>query len=164
MLDGNYVKQLEERIEELQDELVATRSVIHLLSLWQGNHEIFSFVENCHPFCNSFYQQKSWTKTQKDNNARRSKWAFFQLRQYIDYKAKLSGVPVLYINPAFTSQKCSTRGHTCEENRLTQAEFKCVSCGFEANADFNASINISRASINKPIVTAAELQTSRSLA
>jgi len=35
---------------------------------------------------------------------------------------------------------------------------------FEANADFNASINISRASINKPIVTAAELQTSRSLA
>jgi len=108
--------------------------------------------------------QKSWTKTQKDNNARRSKWAFFQLRQYVDYKAKLSGVPVLYINPAFTSQKCSTCGHTCEENRLTQAEFKCVSCGFEANADFNASINISRASINKPIVTAAELQTSRSLA
>jgi putative transposase len=96
--------------------------------------------------------QKGWTKEWKDSNARRGKWAFGQLRQFIDYKAKLAGVPVLYINPAYTSQKCSNCGHTCEENRLSQSEFVCIQCGYSANADYNASVNISRAEINQPIV------------
>lgn len=96
--------------------------------------------------------QKGWTKEWKDSNARRGKWAFGQLRQFIDYKSKLAGVPVLYINPAYTSQKCSTCGHIHEDNRKTQESFNCISCGYEANADYNASINISRAEINQPIV------------
>jgi len=96
--------------------------------------------------------QKGWTKEWKDNNAKRGKWAFNQLRQMIDYKAKLSGVPVLYINPAYTSQKCSKCGHTHEDNRKTQSEFVCLECGYESNADLNAAINISRAEINQPIV------------
>jgi len=96
--------------------------------------------------------QKGWTKEWKDNNARKGKWAFGQLRKFIDYKAKLIGVPVLYINPAYTSQMCSKCGHTHEENRLTQSEFKCISCGYSENADYNAAINISRAEINQPIV------------
>jgi IS605 OrfB family transposase len=105
--------------------------------------------------------QKGWTKEWKDNNAKRGKWAFGQLRMFIDYKAKLAGVPVLYINPAYTSQKCSNCGHTCEENRLTQESFVCISCGYFANADYNASINISRADINQPIVDTrkSDLQT-----
>jgi putative transposase len=39
-------------------------------------------------------KSKGYTKKWKDNNAKLGKWAFFQLRQYIDYKAKLLGVPV----------------------------------------------------------------------
>ena len=96
--------------------------------------------------------QKGWTKEWKDNNAKRGKWAFSQLRAMIDYKAKLLGVPVLYINPAYTSQKCSKCGHTHEDNRKTQSEFKCISCGYSENADLNAAKNISRAEINQPIV------------
>jgi IS605 OrfB family transposase len=96
--------------------------------------------------------QKGWTKKWKDSNARIGKWAFGQLRMFIDYKAKIAGIPVLLVNPAYTSQKCSQCGHTCAENRLTQESFKCLSCGYSANADYNASINISRAEINQPIV------------
>jgi len=105
--------------------------------------------------------QKGWTKEWKDNNAKRGKWAFGQLRQFIDYKAKLAGVPVLYIIPAYTSQKCSKCGYIHEDNRLTQSEFKCLSCGYEVNADYNASVNISRAEINQPIVDTrkSDLQT-----
>lgn len=91
--------------------------------------------------------QKGWTKEWKDNNAKRGKWAFGQLRQMIDYKAKLAGVPVLYINPAYTSQMCSKCGHTHEDNRLTQSEFVCFSCGYSVNADYNAAVNISRADV-----------------
>lgn len=35
-------------------------------------------------------------------------------------------------------------GHIDKENRQTQEKFKCTKCGFELNADHNASINIAR--------------------
>jgi len=54
----NNPRFLIERIEQPLTLDASYGANIHLLSLWQGNHEIFSFVENCHPFCNSFYQQK----------------------------------------------------------------------------------------------------------
>lgn len=102
-----------------------------------------------------------FNKELRDKNAVRAKWAFGQLRNFISYKAKLSGVPVLLVNPAYTSQKCSKCGHTCKENRRSQSEFVCVQCGYSINADYNAAINISRselcsnldrAEINQPIV------------
>jgi putative transposase len=40
-------------------------------------------------------------------------WAFFPLRAFIAYKAALTGVPVVYVNPAYTRQTCSRCGH-CE--------------------------------------------------
>jgi IS605 OrfB family transposase len=100
-----------------------------------------------------------FNKELRDKNAVRAKWAFGQLRDFITYKAKLAGIPVLLVNPAYTSQKCNKCGHTCKENRLTQSEFVCIQCGYSANADYNASINISRAEINQPIVVDDVLQT-----
>lgn len=49
---------------------------------------------------------------------------------------------VSIINPAYTSQQCSCCGYVSKDNRKTQEEFKCQNCGFEHNADFNASLNI----------------------
>ncbi|QUQ64104.1 transposase [Kutzneria sp. CA-103260] len=46
------------------------------------------------------------------------------------------------INPAFTSQTCSVCGHCASENRESQAVFRCVACGHQANADVNAARNI----------------------
>jgi IS605 OrfB family transposase len=100
-----------------------------------------------------------FTKEQRENNDRRGKWAFWQLRAFIEYKGQRYGVPVLAINPAYTSQKCSKCGHIHADNRLNQSEFKCLLCGYKANADFNASVNISRAAVNQPIVSYAEIQT-----
>jgi IS605 OrfB family transposase len=94
-----------------------------------------------------------FSKELRDQNAIRAKWAFVQLRNFISYKAKLVGIPVVLVNPAYTSQKCSRCGFTCKGNRLTQSDFVCLECGFKANADYNASVNISMGSINKPIVT-----------
>lgn len=71
-------------------------------------------------------------------------WAFFQLRAFIAYKAALAGVLVVYVNPAYTSQKCSHCGHCEKANRRSQARFLCRSCGFSAHADLNAAVNISR--------------------
>ncbi len=74
--------------------------------------------------------------------ARHTNWAFGQLRAYITYKAQRAGVPVSFIDPAYTSQRCSACGHTERRNRRSQAEFWCVVCGHQAPADVNAAINI----------------------
>ena len=88
----------------------------------------------------------------KNTNDNKSKWAFRELRFFIDYKAKLAGVLVQFVDPAYTSQMCSVCGHTSRENRKTQADFVCCACGYSENADYNASKNIaSRAVVNQPI-------------
>ena len=46
------------------------------------------------------------------------------------------------VHAAYTSQTCSCCGHCAPENRESQAVFRCVACGHQANADVNAAINI----------------------
>ncbi|MDN0085618.1 zinc ribbon domain-containing protein [Crenobacter sp. SG2305] len=51
---------------------------------------------------------------------------------------------VLDIAPHHTSQECSACGHFHLDNQPTQAGFVCQQCGFMANADNNARLNIAR--------------------
>ena len=78
------------------------------------------------------------------NNKILRNWSYYQLQQYIEYKAEREGIQVRYIDPSYTSQTCSRCGHIDKENRQTQEKFICTKCGFELNADHNASINIAR--------------------
>ena len=78
------------------------------------------------------------------NNAILRNWSYYQLQQYIEYKAEREGIKVRYIDPAYTSQTCARCGHVDKENRQTQEKFICTECGFELNADHNAAINIAR--------------------
>ena len=57
-------------------------------------------------------------------------------------KAAEAGGRVIKVNPHHTSQTCHVCQHLDALNRLTQAEFKCVKCGHEAQADINAAQNI----------------------
>ena len=68
-----------------------------------------------------------------------------EFRRQLEYKQAWRGGWVLLVNPAYTSQKCSCCGHTAKENRKNQELFECTACGFTANADHNAAINIKRA-------------------
>jgi IS605 OrfB family transposase len=71
-------------------------------------------------------------------------WSFYELQQFITYKAQRYGIEVRKINPYHTSQICSKCGHWEEGQRDTQDHFKCKACGYEDNADFNASKNIAK--------------------
>lgn len=84
--------------------------------------------------------------------ARHSNWSFGQLRAHITYKSQRTGVPVILVNPAYTSQRCSMCGHTERVNRRSQAIFCCVVCAHQSSADVNAAINIERAAVNQPTV------------
>ncbi|MCZ0944582.1 MAG: transposase [Gammaproteobacteria bacterium] len=62
------------------------------------------------------------------------------LERNLDYKAG----KVMRVNPAFTSQACNKCGHVDAGNRPDQSTFRCQACGYEANADVNAALNIRR--------------------
>ena len=93
------------------------------------------------------------TTVRHGQRGRHGKWAFNQLRAFVEYKAKLAGVPVVLVDPRDTSRRCSACGHVEGRNRVNQSLFRCRMCGFEVNADLNAARNIQwRAGVNQPIV------------
>lgn len=71
-------------------------------------------------------------------------WAFAQLGDFIVYKARRAGVPLVFVNPAHSSKECAACGHVDRLNRVSQAKFVCRSCGVVAHADRNASHVLAR--------------------
>lgn len=57
-------------------------------------------------------------------------------------KAARRGNEVVFVDPRYTSQTCSSCGTISKESRKSQSRFQCVGCGFKLNADKNASLNI----------------------
>jgi putative transposase len=49
---------------------------------------------------------------------------------------------VVKVPAAYTSQRCSACGIVDSNNRKSQADFECTSCGFAMNADVNAARNV----------------------
>lgn len=78
----------------------------------------------------------------RENKRRLHSWSFAQLYSFIEYKAQARGIRVVRIDPRHTSQTCSKCGHQARNNRRSQSVFHCRSCGYQLNADLNASFNI----------------------
>jgi len=66
----------------------------------------------------------------------------YRLREVLTYKAARAGGVLVAVNPQNTSRQCAKCGYTDPENRRSQADFVCVQCGHQANADVNAAKNI----------------------
>jgi putative transposase len=83
---------------------------------------------------------------------RHSKWAFFQLRKFVEYKAQLQGIRTVFVNPRNTSRTCP-KCLWCEKaNRKSRDVFQCRSCGWTAPADYVGALGIQReAAFNLPI-------------
>jgi len=85
---------------------------------------------------------RSRVKARRQHRARLSNWSFGQLRQFVAYKAQRAGIPVVFVNPRYTSKGCPECGTIDAKNRPSQAVFSCVSCGHEGHADQIAARNI----------------------
>ncbi|MFN4262021.1 MAG: transposase [Gemmataceae bacterium] len=73
--------------------------------------------------------------------ARLHRWAWRQLQTFVEYKAKACGIAVEYVEPAYTSQTCSSCGGL---GKRSKHRFECPHCGLRAHSDLNASRNLAR--------------------
>ena len=85
-------------------------------------------------------------KQHHKQKAKNHRWPFAQCQFYIGYKANANGIEIGYVSPEYTSQSCPVCGHTEKANRRGLL-FRCISCGYEDNADRVGSINIGLRSI-----------------
>jgi len=77
----------------------------------------------------------------KKFNYDRSNWAFYQLQQFVMYKAAMAGMLVEFVKPAYTSKCCSK----CECRGVRKGYyFYCKECDWETDADWNGSRNIQK--------------------
>jgi IS605 OrfB family transposase len=96
------------------------------------------------------------TTVRKNQRATHHSWGFRQLAKFIEYKALLAGVPVVYVDPRNSSRECFSCGHIEKANRKSQSIFSCKKCGYTALADLNAAMiiaNRGRAALNQPYAT-----------
>ncbi|MGY2837054.1 RNA-guided endonuclease InsQ/TnpB family protein [Thermostichus sp. MS-CIW-41] len=91
----------------------------------------------------------------KAERRRANSWAFYQLRQFLEYKARVAGVSLILVPPAYTSQTCHRCLHIHPEQGKSYRSgksFKCGHCGWEGDADLNGAnvIALLGAVVNQP--------------
>ncbi len=92
--------------------------------------------------------------------SRLHRWSWYELQQFVEYKAQARGIGIVYVNPAYTSQSCSICGSLGTRRKH---RFACSTCGSYQHSDRNASINLLKlgesvvapmAYVNMPMVAA----------
>ena len=120
-------------------------------------------------FCLEDLHIRKEKKLGKKFNKKLGNWSYGQFQQFLDYKLEEQGKNLILVDPSYTSQRCSVCGHIESSNRQNN-RFRCKSCGFELNADLNASRNIAylgkseigRLPVIQPIVSPVKADTSLS--
>jgi putative transposase len=85
------------------------------------------------------------TKSGLNKSIHDAGWGIFL--RILSAKAESAGRQVIAVDPRHTSQRCAECRYTAAGNRVTQAVFRCLACGHQANADVNAARNILRAGL-----------------
>ena len=167
---GNEIKEVREHNLDLRSRLqsVNTKSAKRHLKKLSGKEHRFATNTN-HIISKEIIKEAKGTSSaiaiedltgirmretvKKGNRYIHNSWAFYQLRLFIEYKAKEAGIPVIVIDPHNTSRECPNCHTISKKNRPERSIFKCISCGLEGEADYIASLNIrNRAVANQPIV------------
>jgi len=84
--------------------------------------------------------------------------AFHELRSILKHQIEKYGKTFILVDPAFTSKTCARCGYVREDLALSDRVFICPRCGWAADRDYNASLNILRRSGWEPPLEPVELR------
>ena len=156
--DGGHTRAVSERYQSLRRRLQSKGTPSakrHLKRLSQKekrfrtaiNHKIAREIVESVPAGGTIVMEKlkgirKRIKTDKQSRRWIHSWKFAQLQSFIEYRAQAKGIRVVYVDARYTSQRCSECGHTSRKNRRDQPHFVCKRCGYQLNADLNASRNV----------------------
>jgi putative transposase len=146
---SNNWKKAKARIQKIHSNIAnARKDYLHKTSTTISQNHALVCIEDL--------QVRNMSKSSKGNSEQHGKmvkqksglnrsildqgWGEF--RRQLDYKVSWNGGVLLAVPPHNTSRTCPGCGHIAKENRQTQAEFLCVNCGYENNADVVGAINV----------------------
>ncbi len=91
-------------------------------------------------------------------NRRLSSWPRGEVHRQIEYKAALAGVPIIKVNPQWTSKTCPVCGAR-RRDRVGQ-DFVCLRCDWEMDRQINAGLNILKTAVasNEALARAVRFQ------
>ncbi len=91
-------------------------------------------------------------------NRRLSSWPRGEIHRQIEYKAALAGVPIIKVNPAWTSKTCPVCGAR-RRDRVGKV-FVCLMCDWEMDRQINAGMNILKTALasNEALARAVRFQ------
>lgn len=89
----------------------------------------------------SFEETNISEKTKQQRSDLRS-WAFYQLEQFLTYKAHENRSEVLKVSAKYTSQRCPKCGTIHKENRDHHKHLYSCQCGYKSNDDRIGAMNI----------------------
>ena len=87
------------------------------------------------------FEESNLSRTAKQNYDLRS-WAFYQLEQFLTYKAHENRSEVLKVSARYTSQRCPKCGSIYKENRDHHKHLYSCQCGYKSNDDRIGAMNI----------------------
>jgi len=145
--DGRKGHGIKTRIKPIESEKAKISNFRNTVNHKYSRYIIdFAIKYNC-----GMIQMEDLSGISTDNRFLKN-WTYYDLQQKIKYKAEEVGIQVKMVKPHYTSQRCSKCGYIDKENRPEQEVFECKSCGFRANADYNAALNIATPNIDNLIL------------
>ncbi len=87
-------------------------------------------------------KENTTRKRRKKDRFEHNSWSYYQLEEFLKYKAASRGILIGYVDARYTSRGCSKCNYIARSNRTCQSRFHCKKCGYQCNADLNASFNI----------------------
>ncbi len=137
-------KKAKSRLEEIYDHITnQKKDFLHKLS--RGYVDTYATI--CVEDLNIKDLKEKGNPTGLHRSIHDASWGRFY--SYLAYKAESAGTKLIKVNPRNTSQMCSNCGIIVKKT-LSERVHECPYCGFVADRDYNAAVNIHRLGMEQP--------------
>jgi len=137
-------KKAKSRLEKVYDHITnQKKDFLHKLS----RHYVDTYATICVEDLNIKGLKEKGNSTGLHRSIHDASWGRFY--SYLSYKAESAGTKLVKVDPRNTSQMCSNCGSIVKKT-LSERVHECPYCGFVADRDYNAAVNIRRVGMEQP--------------